>query len=63
MELAALEAFKYGSGSWRAGYVSAIGLLIAAFEHVPVIGASLRRLTYWVVNSLAFMTFYALPGI
>ena len=63
VELAALEAFKYGSGSWRAGYVSAIGLLIAAFEHVPVIGASLRRLTYWVVNSLAFMTFYALPGI
>ena len=62
-EIAALEAFKYGEGAWRSRYISAVGVLVGLVGRVPVVGDRLRRLVYLVVNSLAYASFYRLPGI
>ena len=62
-EIAALEAFKYGEGTWRSRYVSAVGVAVGLMGRIPVVGDRLRRLVYLVVNSLAYASFYRLPGI
>ena len=62
-EIAALEAFKYGAGSWRSRYVYAVSFLVGAVGKVPVIGARLRRLVYLANNSIAYLSYYRLPGI
>lgn len=62
-EIAALEAFKYGEGAWRSRYISAVGVLVGLVGRIPLVGDRLRRLVYLVVNSLAYASFYRLPGI
>lgn len=63
MELASFEEIKFGMGSLRAGYLRLIGSAVKWLESQGQIGAKISRLIYLLVNSLAFMSCYRLPGI
>jgi hypothetical protein len=66
-ELARLEQIKYGSLSLRVGYLFSVGALARICEHLPLVGKPVSRVVSrvvrLVVNSLAFVTSYRLPGI
>ena len=62
-EIAHMEAIKFGRGSFRSLYLSVLAGIIAVAERIPVIGKGLCRLVYLFTNSLAYLSFYRLPGI
>jgi glycosyltransferase involved in cell wall biosynthesis len=62
-ELADFEEIKFGAGCWRAIYLRAISSLIKFFEKRGEVGRVASRMTYLLVNSLAFISCYRLPGI
>lgn len=62
-EIALLEGFKYGVGSWRSRYVRAVGAVVGLVGRVPIVGDRMRRFVYLVVNSTAYLSFYRLPGV
>ncbi len=62
-ELAAFEAFKFGSGSWRSGYLRRIADALALTARFPGGGEWASRAVYLVVNSVSFLSVYRLPGI
>lgn len=62
-EIARFERLKFGSRSLRSLYLVLIGCIIRLLEKLPVLGAPLCKLIYKIVNLLAFITIYRLPGI
>lgn len=62
-ELAAFESLKFGSSSLRAVYLRGIALLVKVFESWGKFGIGLSRGLYLIVNGLAYLTCYRLPGI
>ena len=62
-ELARLESLKYGRGHWRSGYLHVISFLVATVGSIPLVGPLVRRAIYLTVNSLAYLSFYRLPGM
>lgn len=63
MELATFEELKFGQKSLRAYYLRLIGQLVNALESRGSIGNRISKYLYVLVNSLAFLTCYRLPGI
>jgi glycosyltransferase involved in cell wall biosynthesis len=63
VELAKLEQMKFGRYSYRAGYLYSVGAMARLCEHLPLIGKIVGRVLHVTVNSLAFVSFYRLPGI
>lgn len=63
LELARFEQLKFGDRSLRAAYLRAVGKCVRSCERFPKFGAPLGRALYLWVNSLAWATFYRLPGI
>ena len=62
-ELANFEEIKFGEGSWRAIYLKIVSYLVGIFEQLGVFGKILSKGLYLMVNSLAFVSCYRLPGI
>jgi glycosyltransferase involved in cell wall biosynthesis len=62
-ELARFEQLKFGSLSYRYFYLKLVGTMVGIFRKIPVIGTTLCRCVYLVVNSLSFITFYRLPNM
>jgi glycosyltransferase involved in cell wall biosynthesis len=62
-ELANFEERKFGDGSWRALYLKAISSLVRFLEKRGEFGRIASRMIYLLVNSLAFVSCYRLPGI
>jgi Glycosyltransferases involved in cell wall biogenesis len=62
-ELARFEQLKFGSMSLRALYLYQVGLILKLLRKIPFIGAPFCKVLYRVINSLAFITCYRLPGI
>lgn len=61
-ELADLERLKFGESSWRGHYLDAVAGLVARLDRWPASGV-LKRGVRLVVNGLAFVAVYRLPGI
>lgn len=62
-ELAQFEEVKFGPNSFRAFYLSVIGAVAQTLEKFGTVGDSLKRALYRLVNTLAFVSVYRLPGI
>jgi glycosyltransferase involved in cell wall biosynthesis len=62
-ELAAFESLKFGNSSLRAVYLRGIASLVKVFESWGKFGNGLSRGLYMIVNGLAYLTCYRLPGI
>lgn len=62
-ELAAFEEIKFGANSLRAQYLRCIAWCVDKLAALGRLGHHLTRGLYLVVNSLAFLSFYRLPGI
>ena len=62
-ELAAFEVLKFGSSSLRAAYLRGLAMLVKVFESWGKFGIYLSRGLYMIVNGLAYLTCYRLPGI
>ena len=63
IELAAFEKIKFGQRSMRAYYLSLVGNIVKILENLGPLGTKLSKLTYLIVNGLAFLTCYRLPSI
>jgi glycosyltransferase involved in cell wall biosynthesis len=63
MELAAFEEIKFGVGCFRARYLRLVGRLVERTEGRGAAGELLSRGLYVLINSLAFLSFYRMPGI
>jgi len=61
-ELAEFEHLKYGRSSWRGGYLAAVAKVVRVMDQLPA-GVVLKRAVRLLVNGLAFLTVYRLPGI
>lgn len=61
-ELAELERLKYGARSWRGGYLDEVARVVRTMDRLPA-GAILKRGVRLLVNGLAFLSVYRLPGI
>lgn len=62
-ELAQFEKIKFGPKSFRALYLSGIGAVAQTLEKLGSVGVFLNRALYQLVNTLAFVSVYRLPGI
>lgn len=62
-ELAAFEGIKFGNNSIRARYLKLLASLIAKLERMGDLGKNLTHAIYIFNNSLAFLSFYRIPGI
>lgn len=62
-ELARFEQLKFGSMSLRAIYLYQVGFIVKLLRKIPVIGAPFCNIFRKIINSLAFITCYRLPGI
>lgn len=62
-ELADFEGIKFGADSWRVLYLKTISSLVRFFEKRGEVGRIASRMIYLLVNSLAFISCYRLPGI
>lgn len=62
-ELVDYERMKFGAKSPRVLYLSCIRNVISLLDYFPFFKNSLKKLVYRVVNSLAFISVYRLPGI
>lgn len=62
-ELATFEKIKFGEKSLRVFYLNFIGNIVRILEKLGFIGMKLSKFLYHVVNGLAFITLYRLPGI
>ncbi len=62
-ELAEFEKIKFGEHSLRAYYLSILAMLVSKLETMGEIGRKLSRCVYLINNSLAFLSFYRVPGI
>ncbi|MCR4298348.1 MAG: glycosyltransferase [Gallionella sp.] len=62
-ELAQFEEIKFGPNSFRALYLSGIGAVAQTLEKFGSVGSLLKRVLYQLVNTLAFVSAYRLPGI
>jgi len=62
-ELAAFEAIKFSSQSFRVYYLRGIAELMRGCETLGGVGGILKKTLYILVNSLAFLSVYRLPGI
>ena len=58
-----LEEIKFGANSLRAQYLMCIAWCVDKLAPLGRLGHHLTRGLYLVVNSLAFLSFYRLPGI
>lgn len=63
MELAAFEEIKFGVGCFRARYLRLMGRLVERIEGRGAAGELLSRGLYVLINGLAFLSFYRMPGI
>lgn len=63
MELALFEEIKFGKGSLRAKYLLMIGSLVKWLQRFGNFGTHLSQIVYKIVNGLAFLSVYRLPGI
>lgn len=62
-ELAQFEEIKFGPNSFRALYLFGIGAVARTLEKMGPVGRLLNQLLYQLVNILAFVSVYRLPGI
>ena len=62
-ELAEFEKLKFGKFSSRVYYLQSIAMLIQFTNKIPVLGKYLSKLTYYLVNSISFLSFYRIPSI
>ena len=62
-ELAEFEKFKFGKFSFRVYYLGSIAILIQFTDKIPILGKYLSKLTYYLVNSISFLSFYRIPSI
>jgi glycosyltransferase involved in cell wall biosynthesis len=62
-ELANFEKIKFGEHSWRALYLRGISCIVGFFERLGTFGKVASRVLYLMVNSIAFISCYRLPGI
>ncbi len=62
-ELAQFEEIKFGRYSARSHYLYGIARLVRAFNHMGSFGNLCCRFLYLLVNFLAFISVYRLPGI
>jgi glycosyltransferase involved in cell wall biosynthesis len=62
-ELAEFEDIKFGVGSYRARYLRIIGYFVEKAEGYGKVGETFSRGLYLLVNGLAFLSFYRMPGI
>jgi glycosyltransferase involved in cell wall biosynthesis len=62
-ELAEFEILKFGKFSFRVYYLESIAILIQFTDKIPVLGKYLSKLTYYLVNSISFLSFYRIPSI
>lgn len=62
-ELAAFEELKFGDGCFRSRYLRAVGGVLRHLQASGRYGSKTSKALYLIVNSLAFLTFYRLPGI
>ena len=63
MELAAFEEIKFGVGCFRARYLRLMGRVVERIEGRGAVGELLSRGLYVLINGLAFLSFYRMPGI
>jgi len=62
-ELAAFEALKFGSSSFRPNYLQGLAKMVKVFETWGKTGVYFSRGLYIIVNIIAYLTFYRLPSI
>lgn len=62
-ELAAFEEIKFGANCFRSRYLSIIAWLVEKIERQGNATPHLLKSLYLMINSLAFLSFYRLPGI
>jgi glycosyltransferase involved in cell wall biosynthesis len=62
-ELAAFEAVKFGSPSFRQNYLQGVAEIVKVFETWGKTGSYFSKALYIIVNGLAYLTIYRLPGI
>jgi len=62
-ELASFEAIKFSKTSFRVSYLRAIASIMRGCEKMGSFGSLLKKCVYLMVNSLAYLTVYRLPGI
>lgn len=62
-ELAEFEKIKFGDSSFRARYLIFIAGLVSSLEAMGSVGRKLSHMVYLLNNSLAFLSFYRIPGI
>jgi len=62
-ELASFEAIKFSKASFRVTYLRAIAGIMRSFDKLGSFGALLKKCVYMMVNSVAYLTVYRLPGI
>lgn len=62
-ELAQFEKIKFGPNSFRALYLFGIAAIAQTLEKMGSVGMLLNQLLYQLVNTLAFVSVYRLPGI
>ncbi len=62
-ELARFEAIKFSPTSFRIAYLRTIAAVMRGCDKLGSVGKLLKKAIYLVVNSLAYLTVYRLPGI
>jgi len=62
-ELADFEAIKFFNASFRVMYLRVIAAVMRGCEKLGALSHPLKKCVYLVVNSLAYLTVYRLPGI
>lgn len=62
-ELASFEAIKFSTSSFRVIYLRTIAVVMRGCEKLGTVGHFLKKCIYIVVNLLAYITVYRLPGI
>jgi len=62
-ELADFEAIKFSNTSFRVMYLRVIAAVMRGCEKLGALSHPLKKCVYLVVNSLAYLSVYRLPGI
>jgi len=62
-ELASFEVIKFSKRSFRVSYLHGVAGIMRGCEKMGSFGSLLKKCIYLMVNSLAYLTVYRLPGI
>ena len=62
-ELAAFEDIKFGQDSLRGAYLRRVAALVRLLEQGGMVGRTISKAIYYLVNGLAYLSCYRLPSI